>query len=500
MLSRFFGWLVSAETGCFFLARFSILRKFFRSLKGKKQTEAEGYVATSLKFDLPSIVERLKKGLHSPPSWLFSIKLAENHGNEVVLETENQFQADWIDKNYLSLIRKESKEVHGHDLFRIRIVPRKEKPAGKGNGKKNYHSQNSFARDVHPENAGLIDPGKTFDNFVVGPSNQFAYAAATAITENPGRAYNPLFIYGGVGLGKTHILHSIGNQLLKNKKVEAKKLFCYSAERFTNEVIRGIRNKSMEEFRNKYRYTCDVILIDDIQFIAGKESTQEEFFHTFEDLRQRKAQVVMTSDKPPSSMTHFDERLKSRFEWGLTADIQVPETETKIAIIEKRSAAENVDIPSEVASLVAKSVANVRELEGALNKIIAHSKMFGRKISLDTTKTLLKDLSKRVQPRIITIEMIQKEVSDFFDLTVKELKSDQKQKRVSQPRQIAMYLSRKYTTSSFPEIGRKFGGKNHSTVVHAVKNITKKMYSDRSLSGGVEALSSTLEKMIVPPF
>lgn len=482
-------------------------------MKSEKQTETEGYAtasglrgaeaedfAPSLEFDLPAIVERLKKGLHSPPAWLFSIKVAEKHGNEIVLETENQFQADWIDKNYLSLIKKESREVHGHDLFSIRVAPREEKYARNNSEKNHRQARKTGTQYTYPENARLMDRSKTFDNFVVGPSNQFTHAAAIAITENPGAAYNPLFIYSGVGLGKTHILHSIGNRLLENKKADIRKLFCFSAEHFTNEVIRGIRNNTMENFRNKYRFNCDVLLIDDIQFIAGKESTQEEFFHTFNDLYQKKCQIVMTSDKPPSSMAHFNERLKSRFEWGLTADIQVPEVETKIAIIEKKSATENIEIPSEVASLIAKSVANVRELEGSTNKIIAHSKMFGRKISLDTTKVLLKDLSKKAPPRIITIEIIQKEVSTFFDLTVKELKSDQKQKRVSQPRQIAMFLSRKYTTESFPEIGRKFGGKNHSTVVHAVKNIKKKRSSDRVISGAVESLSAALEKMIVPTF
>ena len=253
----------------------------------------------------------------------------------------------------------------------------------------------------------------------------------------------------------------------------------------------------MEKFRNLYRFNCDVLLIDDIQFIAGKDSTQEEFFHLFNSLYAAKKQIVITSDKSPKVMKNFEERLKSRFEWGLTTDIQPPEVETKIAIIEKKAEEENIEIPGDVATFIAQNaVSNIREVEGSLNKLFAHSRIFQTKITLEIARQILKNLSRKEAPRVMSIEMIQKEVSSFFDITIKELKSNLKQKKISEPRQIAMFLSRKYTTASFPEIGSKFGGKNHSTVVHAVKNIERKIAKDSPVAKSVETISAMLEEVI----
>lgn len=446
-------------------------------------------------FDWKAVLESISRGIYSPPPWLASVKVRAVEGNSVRLETENQFQADWARNHYLSLIREEAERIYGSGLFEIEIVagekPRRVK-APRGSRPEPNGDLSETAGATHS-----INLGNSFENFIVGPSNQFAHAAALAIADRPGLAYNPLFIHSGTGLGKTHLLHSIGNHITK-KNGAGLKTFCMSAENFTNGVIQGLKTNSMEKFRNRYRFNCDVLLIDDIQFIAGKESTQEEFFHTFNSLYTAKKQIVITSDKPPSAMQRFEERLKSRFEWGLTADIQPPEVETKLAIIEKKSEAERVEVPDDVASLIAKSVSNVRELEGSLNKILAYSKMFSEEVDFETAKALLKDLTRKEPPKIITIDLIQKEVSDFFSITVKDLKSNQKQKKISEPRQIAMFLSRKYTTSSFPEIGSKFGGKNHSTVVHAVKNVEKKMISDRSVASTVSVLSTGLEKLIGP--
>lgn len=458
-------------------------------------------------FDWEAVLESTSKCLYSPPSWLSSVKVRAVEGKSVCLETENQFQADWAKNHYLGLIREEAGKIYGNGLFEIEIVSGEKSPRGKraGNGpRKEARKANGAARNGElpqtaesSESARSINSGNTFENFIVGPSNQFAHAAAHAIAQRPGLAYNPLFIHSVTGLGKTHLLHSIGNHVMKEAGAGTK-IFCMSAENFTNGVIQGLKTNSMEKFRNTYRFNCDVLLIDDIQFIAGKESTQEEFFHTFNSLYTAKKQIVITSDKPPSAMQRFEERLKSRFEWGLTADIQPPEIETKLAIIEKKAEAEKVEVPHDVASLIAKSVSNVRELEGSLNKILAYSKLFHKEVELETAKALLKDLTKKGPPKIITIDLIQKEVGDFFSITVKDLKSNQKQKKFSEPRQIAMFLSRKYTTSSFPEIGSKFGGKNHSTVVHAVKNVEKKMISDRSVADTVSILSTGLEKLIGP--
>ena len=469
----------------------------------KAEVVAHGNLATETnrseqkrEFDWDVVLDHVKKDLYFPPSWLFSIKVSKTEDKLVTLEAKTQFQALWVKNHYLQLINETARSLYGKEGFEITIdageenssagEPRKSKTAGRPE-RAGFHD---------PEAASFFSSTNTFENFVVGPSNQFAHAASFAIAENPGMAYNPLFIHSGVGLGKTHLLHSIGNHILK-RNGNRLNTFCISAEHFTNGVVQSIKTGSMDKFRNLYRFNCDVLLIDDIQFIAGKDSTQEEFFHTFNSLYAAKKQIVITSDKPPSVMKNFEERLKSRFEWGLTADIQPPEVETKIAIIEKKAEEERIEIPGDVASFIAQNVLlNIRELEGSVNKLFAYSKMFGEKITLALAKELLKNLAKKENPKIITIELIQKEVGSFFDLTVKDLKSGQKQKKVSEPRQIAMFLSRKYTSSSFPEIGRRFGGKNHSTVVHAVKNVEKKIVKDPNISNAVTALSATLEKFI----
>ena len=449
-----------------------------------------------IEFDWDAVLDCVKKDLYFPPSWLFSIKVAKIEGKIVTLEAKTHFQALWVKNHYLQLINDTSRSLYGKEGFEVTIDAGEENSVARETKKSGNAGKPERVESHDPQAASFFSSTNTFENFVVGPSNQFAHAASYAIAENPGMAYNPLFIHSGVGLGKTHLLHSIGNHILR-RNGNRLNTFCISAEHFTNGVVQSIKTGSMDKFRNLYRFNCDVLLIDDIQFIAGKDSTQEEFFHTFNSLYTAKKQIVITSDKPPSVMKNFEERLKSRFEWGLTADIQPPEVETKIAIIEKRAEEEKIEIPDDVASFIAQNVlSNIRELEGSVNKLFAYSKMFREKITLELAKQLLKNLVKKETPKIITIELIQKEVSAFFDLTVKELKSTQKQKKVSEPRQIAMFLSRKYTSSSFPEIGNKFGGKNHSTVVHAVKNVEKKISRDPIVSNAVSAISTTLEKFI----
>lgn len=447
-----------------------------------------------IEFDWDSVLDRVKKDLYFPPSWLFSIKAARIEGKLVTLEAKSHFQALWVKNHYLQLINETVQSLYGKDCFVVTIDERERNPGSDGAKKNSVAQKENHSHD--PQSVSFFSSTNTFENFVVGPSNQFAHAASYAIAENPGMAYNPLFIHSGVGLGKTHLLHSIGNHILQ-KHGNRLNTLCISAEHFTNGVVQSIKTGSMDKFRNLYRFNCDVLLIDDIQFIAGKDSTQEEFFHTFNSLYTAKKQIVITSDKPPSVMKNFEERLKSRFEWGLTADIQPPEVETKIAIIEKKAEEEQIEIPGDVTSFIAQNVlSNIRELEGSVNKLFAYSRMFGEKITLELAKQLLKNLVRKETPKIITIELIQKEVGAFFDLSVKEIKSNQKHKKVSEPRQIAMFLSRKYTSSSFPEIGNKFGGKNHSTVVHAVKNIEKKTGRDPNVSSAVAAISAILEKFI----
>jgi chromosomal replication initiator protein len=324
---------------------------------------------------------------------------------------------------------------------------------------------------------------------VCGASNQFAHAASQAVANNPATNYNPLFIYGGVGLGKTHLLIAIGNQIRDNNK--RAKICYYSSEKFMNEMINCLRYKKMDEFRNKFR-KMDILLIDDIQFMAGKEATQEEFFHTFNALYESHKQIVVTSDKFPKDIPGLEERLRSRFEWGLIADIQPPDIETKIAILKKKSDMNAITLPDDVALFLASSAtSNVRELEGMLIRLGAYASLTGSEITLNMARDILKDIIVE-KTKEITVEMIQKHVADHFKIKVAELKSDKRLKTFVVPRQIAMFICRELTKSSYPEIGEKFGGKDHSTIIHSVKKVEKLMTSDLQIKSVVENLRKQL--------
>lgn len=320
-----------------------------------------------------------------------------------------------------------------------------------------------------------LNPRYTFSSFVVGNSNQFCHAAAQRVAENPGRAYNPLFIYGGVGLGKTHILHAIGNALLASNP--SARVVYMSSETFTNQLIQALRNSRMEEFKNKMR-SVHLLLIDDIQFMCGKERTQEEFFHTFNSLYSSKCQIVITSDKLPQDIPGIEERLQTRFSWGLTADIQSPDFETRVAILRRKASAESFELPNNVAEYIAERVSsNVRELEGAFTRLHAVSSLQGRAITMELAESALKPL---LQPKAInlTIDDIKKAVSEQFNIKVSEIVSKRRTKNLSFPRHIAMYLCRKHTTCSYPEIGENFGGRDHSSVIHASHVVSSKVSSD----------------------
>ena len=317
----------------------------------------------------------------------------------------------------------------------------------------------------------------TFDSFVVGPSNQFAHAAALAVAEAPSRSYNPLFLYGGVGLGKTHLMHAIGQYLLQH--LPDIKLTYISSERFMNEMINSVRYDRILDFRARYR-SIDVLLVDDIQFLAGKEGTQTEFFHTFNSLYDAQKQIVISSDCPPHQIPSLEERLRSRFEWGLTADIQPPDLETKMAILKRKAEAEAIPLPDDVALYIAGGIkSNVRELEGSLIRLIAYASLTGSPISLTLAEEVLRDIIDH-NDRVVTIEMIQKLVAGHYNLKVADLKSRNNSKAVTLPRQIAMYLSKSLTGTSLPEIGRSFGGKHHSTVIHSIRKIEERCKRDRA--------------------
>ncbi len=316
---------------------------------------------------------------------------------------------------------------------------------------------------------GFIDPRFTFDNFVVGSGNEFCHAASRAVADNPGEIYNPLYLYGGVGLGKTHLINAVANSLITRNDT---KIAYRTGERFTNELIQAIRNGTSEQFRNQYRQV-DVLIIDDIQFIAGKEKTQEEFFHTFNALYEVKKQIILTSDRSPRELTNLMERLRSRFNWGLVADIQAPDLETRLAILSSKAELAGVTLDKDVSHLLAARITNnVRELEGALTRLTAHSTLTGRIIDLTFARHVLRDLLHE-EVRAISIEDIQKKISSYFNINIREMSSSKRSKNIAYPRQIAMYASKELTTMSLPEIGRNFGGRDHTTVLHAVRKIKK---------------------------
>jgi chromosomal replication initiator protein len=339
------------------------------------------------------------------------------------------------------------------------------------------------------DGAAQLNPRYTFDAFVIGSGNQFAHAACQAVAERPSKAYNPLFLYGGVGMGKTHLMQAIGHEI---KKRQPQSAICYvSSEKFTNEMINSLRYDKMSSFRDKFR-NVDVLLVDDIQFLAQKERTQEEFFHTFNALHESMKQIVIASDRPPKELAEVEDRLRSRFEWGLIADIQPPDLETKVAILQKKAEQEKVTLPTDVALYVASNIrSNVRELEGALIRLVAHSSLIGAEITLPYAQQVLKNFIDS-QARKVTIESIQKATAEQFGLRLAEIKQKNNSRAIVYPRQIAMYLAKHLTEASLPEIGRQFGGKHHTTVLHSVEKIEEVRKNDKDLNRLLNKLTEQL--------
>jgi len=345
-------------------------------------------------------------------------------------------------------------------------------------------------RDEPESPVSQLNPRFTFDTFVVGACNQFAHAAARSVATNPSRSYNPLFLYGGVGMGKTHLMHAIGRALMSNSA--GMRILYTSSERFTNEVVSGIRMERMPQLRQRYR-SADVLLIDDIQLLGNKERTQEEFFHTFNELHDNQKQIVISSDSPPKDIPGLLERLRSRFEWGLMADIQPPDLETKMAILDKKAEIEGFRLPEDVRTFIAtKSKSNVRELEGALVKLVAYSSLTGAAINLPMAQQVLKHLT-HAQDRRVTIDTIQKAVAEKYGIKQSQLKEKSNTKTIVRPRQVAMFLVKELTTASLPEIGRSFGGKHHTTVIHSINKIERQRQSDPDLNRLLHSLMDSLQ-------
>ncbi len=345
---------------------------------------------------------------------------------------------------------------------------------------------------VNDEMSTMLNPKYTFDSFVIGNSNRFAHAASLAVAEAPAKAYNPLFIYGGVGLGKTHLMHAIGHYILDNNPKS--QVVYVSSEKFTNELINSIKDDKNVEFRNKYR-NIDILLVDDIQFIAGKERTQEEFFHTFNALYEANKQIIISSDRPPKEIPTLEDRLRSRFEWGLIADIQAPDFETRMAILKKKADVEKLNIPNEVMVYIATKIkSNIRELEGALIRIVAFSSLTNKEISVDLASEALKDIISSKQTKQVTIDIIQEVVANYYNLKIEDLKSSRRTRNIAFPRQIAMYLSRKLTDMSLPKIGEEFGGRDHTTVIHAYEKISNNLKKDESLQNAINELNKRINQ------
>ena len=423
-------------------------------------------------------------------TWIKPIQVLNIEENIINAAVPNKFIKDWLVENYKSLIEEIFSELgYLNYKLNISINSRMKRDPDKVDEEIRIIEPREKNEEIELSN---INPKYTFDTFVSGPSNQFAHAAAQAVSNNPATTYNPLLICGGVGLGKTHIIHAIGNEILKNNK--KMKVCYYSSEKFTNELINSLRHAKMDAFREKFR-SIDILLIDDIQFIAGKKSTQEEFFHTFNALYESHKQIVVTSDKFPKEIPDLEERLRSRFEWGLIADIQAPDTETKQAILKMKADQNKIDIPEDVIYFLANSVTNnVRELEGYLIRIGAYSSLTSTPINLDMAKNVLKDILTE-NSKEITIEKIQKFVAEHFQIKLSDLKSSKRLKNLVFPRQIAMYICRQLTELSYPEIGAKFGGKDHSTIIHAIKKIDRKIEEDLQTRNLVEKLMEKISNL-----
>ncbi|NOY40062.1 MAG: chromosomal replication initiator protein DnaA [Nitrospirae bacterium] len=417
--------------------------------------------------------------------WFKPIKLKQIKDDHVVVEIPNRFYKEWIEENYSEIIQNAFREQTGQELtVKYKIAEKQDKEV------KKFDAQINSRRRALRNKGVFLNPKYTFEEFIAGPSNQFAHAAAMKVTEAPGRAYNPLFIYGGVGLGKTHLINAIGNRVIDS--MPNFRVLYVPSEQFTNEVVAAIRHDKMGELKDKYR-NVDLLLLDDVQFIANKTQTQEEFFHTFNALYEQQKQIVISSDRSPRDISDITDRLKSRFTMGLIADIQLPSVETKMAILFKKAEYQRIQIPQDVAYWLAMKIkSNIRELEGCLIKLAAHSTLTGVPITLEMAKNVLKDFLHDDE-RPLTVEIIQKIVADFYGIRFQELKTKKRTKEIALPRQIAMYLSREHTDLSLNDIGKNFGGKDHATVIYACRQIDKRKNADESFNRIIESLVNKIK-------
>jgi len=450
------------------------------------QTEFWGSLLSQLKGEVSEQVFN---------AWFAPITLVSITDIEVVLGVPNEFFREWVRDRYLKLLNSSANSLLGKKI-NLNLVVVGDAPESKIKEKETRHQKGWF-RTVFPKQAPesplketKLNPKYTFDSFVVGPSNRFAHAATMAIAESPAKAYNPFFIYGGVGLGKTHLMHALGNEIAARSPKS--KILYISSEEFTNQLISAIQKRTTPEFRKRYRHV-DVLLIDDIHFIAGKESTQEEFFHTFNSLYDAHKQIVMSSDRAPKEISSLEDRLVSRFEWGLITDIQAPDFETRTAILKKKSEKETIYLPDDMLFFLAEKIkTNIRELEGALIRVIAYAKLMNKNVSVELAKEVLKGMIIEGE-RKIGVDLIQKKVAKYFEINQQDMKVKKRTRAIAYPRQIAMYLSRDLTDLSLPEIGHSFGGRDHTTILHACDKIEKQLEKDENIRWVIDKIVLTIK-------
>jgi chromosomal replication initiator protein len=423
--------------------------------------------------------------------WFAPLRACAIDGNNVTLETANEFSGVWLKDNYLSLLQDAFATAAGRQLQVKFKIATGSAPAPSASAPAPVKTKAPEPAHERPANSELhFNPKNTFESFVVGNNNNFSYAAALAVAQAPGKSYNPLFLYGGVGLGKTHLLHAIGQHVSGNKK--GARVAYLSSEKFTNEYIDGIQNNQLAKFRKKYRQT-DVLLIDDIQFLAGKERIQEEFFHTFNALHESHKQIVLTCDRPASEIQGLEHRLVSRFEWGLVTDLQPPDVEMRLAILQKKAQIMGVTLSDDIMNFLANRIrTNVRRLEGALIRVASYASLTGKKLTIEVVESLLREILHEEGRFSVNIEVIQKKVAEHFDIRLADMTSKRRPENIAFPRQIAMYLSRQMTESSLNTIGEAYGGRDHGTVLHACRLVKDRMEVDANVRQVVHYLEKQL--------
>lgn len=437
------------------------------------------------------VLDSLRSELKKPTFevWVRSARPVTLSGNSLIIQVPNEFAKEWLESKYSGLLKETIKNILGRDVSISFIVAASDDYVPTG-----FDDPDECTQDLHATediSHTPLNPKYTFEGFVVGSSNRFAHAAALAVAQSPGKAYNPLFLYGGVGLGKTHLMHAIGHYVYEH--YSDLKVVYVSSEKFTNEMINSIRDRTTDNFREKYR-NVDVLLIDDIQFLQDKERTQEEFFHTFNALYESGKQIVISSDRPPKEIPTLEDRLRSRFEWGLTTDMQVPDFETRVAILKKKTTYEGFDVPNDVMVYIANQFhSNIRELEGALIRVVAYSSLTNEPMNVDLATKVLQDILPSQKSKRISIEAIQQIVAEYYNIKCEDMKAKKRTRAVAFPRQVAMYLSRELTDLSLPKIGEEFGGRDHTTVIHAYEKIQETLKDDPTLNRTIRRIIDKLQ-------